>query len=432
MGLPGALPVLNEAAVDCAVLAGLALNCTVSPRSSWDRKNYFYPDLPRAYQITQWERPICRDGFLEIDTEAGTKRIGITRIHLEEDAGKLIHSPEKTEIDCNRCGVPLIELVSEPDLRSAEEAKAYLQALRTVLRYVGVSDCRMNEGAFRCDVNLSVRPVGDPCLGVRTELKNLNSFAFVGKAIEYEAARQIALLEQGEPVIQETRRFDPSSGKTLSMRSKEDAMDYRYFPEPDLPPVVLSETRVDTLRASLPLLPRQRKERYQATFGLSDQACEILCADRLWAEFFEACAAKTDYPKLLANLFLTDLKRLCVTEEFSLGISPVHMAELSDLVGTQTVNSSTAKWLIEQMVQTDESPRKLVEEKGLAQINDPTVLLPLIRQVLAENPKSVADYQNGKRAAAKALMGRVMGATGGKANPRLLSELLEQELGDRQ
>ncbi|MBQ9783694.1 MAG: Asp-tRNA(Asn)/Glu-tRNA(Gln) amidotransferase subunit GatB [Clostridia bacterium] len=429
MGLPGALPVLNRRAVEYAALAGLALGCTIEPRSGQDRKNYFYPDLPKAYQISQYDRPLCHGGCLEIDTAAGHKRIGITRIHIEEDAGKLIHDSEQgTMIDYNRCGVPLIEIVSEPDIRSAEEAKAYLQKLRSVIRYTGVSDCHMNEGAFRCDVNLSVRPVGETALGTRTELKNLNSFAFVAKAIESEFRRQVDALERGEDIRQETRRFDPATGKTYPMRQKENAEDYRYFPDPDLPDVVLAPQRIDALRASLPPLPDARRARYMADYGLSPYDAEQLTADRAMADCFEAAARLTEYPKLLANLMISELTRLSESPEFSCPIAPEHLAELATLSGERTVNSSTAKKLLARMWERDESPRSLVKALGWEQITDPERLRPVVRRVLDENPQSVTDYRNGKKAAAKALVGKVMSATDGKADPILVHSLVDSLL----
>ncbi|MBQ9086763.1 MAG: Asp-tRNA(Asn)/Glu-tRNA(Gln) amidotransferase subunit GatB [Clostridia bacterium] len=429
LGLPGALPVLNRRAVDLAVLAGLATSCDVATQCKMDRKNYFYPDLPKAYQISQMDLPLCRNGYLTIDAKEGEKRIGITRIHMEEDAGKLIHDPtEGTLIDFNRCGVPLIEIVSEPDLRSAEEALAYLQKLRSVLLYVGASDCRMNEGSFRCDVNLSVRPVGEWALGVRTELKNLNSFSFTARAIEYEAARQINILEAGGQVLQETRRFDPSSGKTLPMRSKEDAADYRYFPEPDLPYIVLSREHISALGATLPMLPDERRKRYREVFGVSAYDASLLVSDRSMADYFEAAAPLTAYPKLLANLMITDLMKLNREEYFSCPISPAHMAEVADLLGNGAVNSSTAKKLTVWLWKKDQSPRTLVEEKQLSQIRDESVLRSAVTEMLAENPKLLADYRGGKLAAAKAMTGRVMAKTEGRADPLILDKILKEEL----
>ena len=429
LGLPGALPTLNRRAVDLAILAGLATNCQIATKCRMDRKNYFYPDLPKAYQISQLDLPLCRGGYVTVDTSEGKKRIGIQRIHIEEDAGKLIHaSSGETLVDFNRCGVPLIEIVSEPDLRSAEEAKAYLQALRTLLLYAGVSDCRMNEGSLRCDVNLSVRPKDSTSLGVRTELKNLNSFSFVARAIEYEAERQIRILEEGGQVIQETRRFEESTGRTLPMRSKEDAADYRYFPEPDLPPIVLSEAHIEALRATLPRLPDERKAFYLRNLGLTDYDASVLVSDRALADYFEEAAEMTARPKLLANLILTELMKLCREERFGSRISPRSMAELSDLLWEGVINSSTAKKVISMLWEKDQSPRILVEQSNLAQIRDESLLRELVTKMLAENPKLLSDYRGGKLAAAKAMTGRVMAMSGGRADPILLEQVLKEAL----
>ncbi len=429
MGLPGTLPVLNGKVVEYAVKAGLATNCTIAHRSKQDRKNYFYPDLPKAYQISQYDLPLCENGWLDIETSGGSKRIGITRIHIEEDAGKLVHDDvHGTMIDCNRCGVPLIEIVSEPDIRSAEEAKAYLQKLRAVILYTGISDCRMNEGSLRCDVNLSVRKAGTEEFGTRTEMKNLNSFTFIVKAIEYEYRRQVEALEAGEEIVQETRRFDPDSGKTFSMRTKENANDYRYFPDPDLPPIDISEERIAVLRADIPELPDTRKMKYMEQYGLSAYDSELLTSDMALADYFEVAAKETSYPKLLANMLISEVFRLVETETFSCPIPAPHLAAIATLLGNNTVNSSTAKKLIKILWENDCDPVAYVKEQGLTQIQDDTVLLPLIRAAIAENPKSLSDYRNGKLAAAKAIVGQVMAKTGGRANPVRLSELVEQEM----
>ena len=431
MGLPGALPVLNQTAVEYAVKAGLATNCTIANISKFDRKNYFYPDMPKAYQISQYDFPLCRNGFLEIETEAGSKKIGIIRIHIEEDAGKLIHNENgETLLDFNRCGIGLIEIVCAPDIRSGEEARAYLQKLRTLLLYVGVSDCRMNEGSLRCDVNLSVRKKGAREFGVRTEIKNLNSFSFVVKAIEYEFRRQVALLEAGETVCQQTRRFDMTTGKTELMRSKENAEDYRYFPEPDLLPIYVDQGKIEKLREEIPCLPDERKKLYRERYGVSAYDAEILCSDLMLAEYFECGADKTKYPKVLANMILSELMRLSVTELFFAPISPLHMAELSDLLGDETINSSTAKSLIAQMWERDSSPADLVREQNLMQINDAEVLLKNVDEAILSNPKALADYQKGKKAAAKVIVGRVMAQTRGRANPVLLGRLVEERMNE--
>ena len=332
-GMPGSLPVLNEQVVNYAIKAGLATNCEIAAFSKQDRKNYFYPDLPKAYQISQYDLPLCRHGYLDIETDKGSKRVGITRIHIEEDAGKLVHLEGKgTLIDCNRCGVPLIEIVSEPDMRSAEEAKAYLQKLRAVILYTGISDCKMNEGSFRCDVNLSVRKKGETAFGTRAEMKNINSFQFVTKAIDYEFTRQVETIEAGEPVIQETRRFDQASGKTFSMRRKEDANDYRYFPDPDLPPIEVSDEMRGALKAEIPVLPDQRKQEYISRYGLTAYAAEQLTIQMETADYFEQASALTEYPKLVANMMLSDVARLLPPDDTRIPITPSLFAAIARMM----------------------------------------------------------------------------------------------------
>ena len=343
MGMPGTLPVLNRKVVDYAVKAGLATNCQIARFSKQDRKNYFYPDLPKAYQISQYDLPLCEHGYVDIETENGAKRVGITRIHIEEDAGKLVHDEKLgTLIDCNRCGVPLIEIVSEPDIRSAAESDAYLRKLRAAILYTGVSDCKMNEGSLRCDVNLSVRKPGEP-FGTRTEMKNINSFQFIAKAIDYEYRRQVDAVESGEGVIQETRRFDANTGKTYSMRKKEDANDYRYFPDPDLPPIVITEQKLAELKAEIPMLPDERKALYTEKFGLTAYDSEVITNELAVADYFETAAEKTRYPKLAANMLITDVLRACDTESGMLPVKPERLAALSDLLGDGKINSSTEK-----------------------------------------------------------------------------------------
>jgi aspartyl-tRNA(Asn)/glutamyl-tRNA(Gln) amidotransferase subunit B len=432
MGLPGAMPTLNEKAVRYAVTAGLALDCRINKISHFDRKNYFYPDLPKGYQISQYDEPICEDGGFAIETaEGGEKKIGITRIHMEEDAGKLLHEGKDTLIDCNRCGVPLIEIVTEPDIRSPEEAVAFLKKLRSILVYIGVSDCRMNEGSMRCDVNLSVRKLGETCLGTRTEIKNLNSFAFTAKAIESEYVRQTEILENGGIIEQQTRRFDTQTGKTFAMRSKESANDYRFFPEPDLPPLVLNETFIQEIRNALPELADEKEKRFSKELGIQRDIATVLTSDRDLAEYFEAATKLTKYKKILANLIVTDLLRLTDAQRndtFASPISVKHIARLASLIGEGTVNSSTAKKLLSEMFDKDIDPYTAVMERGLAQINDKDTLLPLIAQAMRENPRAKIDYASGKKYAAKAIVGRVMALTSGKANPTILSEMVEEEM----
>ena len=429
-GMPGSLPVLNGKVVEYAVMAGLATNCTIATYSKQDRKNYFYPDLPKAYQISQYELPLCSRGYLDIETEAGKKRIGITRIHIEEDAGKLTHVEGRgTLIDCNRCGVPLIEIVSEPDMRSAEEARAYLQKLRAVILYTGVSDCKMNEGSLRCDVNLSIRKKGCDTLGTRTEMKNLNSFQSVVRAIEYEFARQVSVLEEGGEVIQETRRFDMSTGKTSSMRSKENADDYRYFPDPDLVPILVSEALRRELAERIPVLPDQRKAQYQTQYGLSSLTAEALVTRKDIADYFEAVAQGTRYPLLAANLVAGEVARLC-PEEQAIPVAPEHIASLADLLGEGRVNGSTCKRVVALLFQEDQEPGALIEAQGLQQISDEKVLLPLAREVLEQSQKAVSDLQRGNKNAFHALVGQMMKKTQGKGNPQVIQKILAQLLGE--
>ena len=428
MGMPGSLPVLNRQVVEYAVKAGMATNCTISRFSKEDRKNYFYPDLPKAYQISQYDLPLCEHGWLDIETADGAKRIGITRIHIEEDAGKLIHGEEGTGCDYNRCGVPLIEIVSEPDIRSAEEAKAYVQKLRAILLYTGVSDCRMQEGSLRCDVNLSVRKKGESRFGTRTEMKNLNSFQFIVKAIEYEYARQVEVLESGGEVVQETRRFDQASGKTYTMRTKEDADDYRYFPDPDLPPIVLDEETLARWKADIPVLPDERKAMYIEQYGLSSRDAELLAAEQAVADYFEAAAKQTAYPKTLVGLLTTEIFRLLPADSTDIPLSPAHLARLADLLGEEKINSGTGKKLLGQLWEKDADPAVLAEEQNLWQISDESVLRPLAREAVEKNPRSVADYRRGKVQAIQALVGQCLRATGGQGNPQILRRLLEQEL----
>ena len=431
MGYPGTLPVLNRQVAEFAVKAGLATNCTIARYSKQDRKNYFYPDLPKAYQISQFDLPLCEHGWLEIESDtvpSGLKKIGITRIHIEEDAGKLIHDDEKgTLIDCNRCGVPLIEVVSEPDIRSAQEAVNYVQKLRSIALYTGVSDCKMNEGSLRCDVNLSVHKPGEP-FGTRTEMKNLNSFTFIAKAIEYEYRRQVDAIEAGEAIVQETRRYAQEENKTYTMRRKEDADDYRYFPDPDLPPIELSEDEIARLKGAIPELPDERRARYESAYGLAAYDALKLTESKELSDYFEACAKTAKTPKIAANMLITDVFRMMTPEDQTICVSPEHFAALSNLVVDQVINSSTAKKVLKEIWGTDKAPEDVVKEQNLAQINDESVLRDVVAGVLAANEKSVNDYKNGKLAAAKSLMGQAMAKTSGKANPVILQKLMDEAL----
>lgn len=428
MGYPGTLPVLNGEAVHLAVLAGLALGCEITRRSRCDRKNYFYPDLPKAYQISQFDQPLCTGGSIRIPTEAGEKRIGITRIHIEEDAGKLIHDGgHGTMIDLNRCGVPLIEIVSEPDIRTPQEAADCLRRLRTILRYAGVSDCRMQEGSLRCDVNLSVRRPGDP-LGTRTEMKNLNSFVSVQKAIEQEYRRQVEALRAGETIVQETRRFDQVSGRTYPMRRKENAHDYRFFPEPDLAPIVLTDEQIDAWRRELPLLPDERRAAYMAEYGLTAYAADQLTAERHIADWFEAAAARTRSPQTAANLLITEGFRLLAGEDEEIPMQPARLARIADLLADGEINNNSAKQAVAELWRTQEEPDDYISRMGLRQVSDPAVLREYVQRAIGENPKMVAQYRGGKASTKRAILGAAMRLAGGRANPAVLSRLMDEAL----
>lgn len=425
MGLPGALPVLNKRAVELTVRAGIATGCSIAQRSYHDRKNYFYPDLPKGYQISQFKRPLCRDGYVDI----GTKRIGITQIHLEEDAGKLIHTQDgKTLVDLNRAGIPLIEIVSEPDIRSAAEAVEYLKKLRLTLIYAGVSECKMNEGQLRCDVNLSVRKNGVKEFGVRTEMKNINSFAFVAKAIEYEAARQIELLEKGEEVIRETRKFDSDKGITLPLRRKEEAADYRFFRDPDLPTIEILPSDVERIKTSLPPLPDERQKKYTLDYALTDADALAIVSDVTLSDYFEKVASLSESPKQSANLILSELLSQSEPRMLASDFPCESVAAVSDMFYTELINSSTVKKLLKR-IRTDKiDPEKTVESEGLMQINDVKLLRIAVNETLSECERSVADYKSGKTNAFKAIMGKAMAKCKGKGNPRIIEELILREL----
>ena len=427
LGYPGALPVLNGEVVHFASKAGLALGCEIARFSKHDRKNYFYPDLPKAYQISQFDLPLCTGGQLTISTKDGEKTIGITRIHIEEDAGKLLHDERGTFLDMNRCGVPLIEIVSEPDIRTPQEADAYLRKLRTVLRYTGVSDCKMQEGSLRCDVNLSIHKPGEP-FGTRTEMKNLNSFVSVVKSIEAEYARQVAAVKAGETIRQETRRFDQRTGETYAIRRKENANDYRYFPEPDLMPIALTEEQIAAWQAELPLLPDARKAAYIMEYGLTDYAAEQLVSELSIAEYYEAAARLTRAPRTLANLLITEVFRLLEGEDASICIPAGHLARLADMAESGEINNNTAKAAIAEIWQSGEEPDAYVSRNGLRQISDAAELLPLVQRAVEENPKIVAQYYGGKDTAKRAIMGAAMRLASGKANPNVLMRLVDEVL----
>ena len=427
MGLPGSLPSLNESAVYMALKAGLALGSDIADVTRFDRKNYFYPDLPRAYQISQNEHPICRGGGVDITVGGEKKRIRIKRIHLEEDAGKLLHREGVgTLIDYNRCGVPLIEIVSEPDMRTSSEAKAYLTELRTMLLYTRISDCRMDEGSLRCDLNVSVRKKGSDEMGVRTEIKNVNSFAFAAKAIDYEIERQATLIERGEAVRPETRRFDEASGTTVLMRRKESEADYRFFPEPDIPPIYIEGSWVEKIKKELPSMPGERRTRYVAEYGVSEDDARILTVSPEIAEYFERAAERSAYPNTVANILLCDVLAKTSADSFEPFISAEHLSETAELYGSGVISSSSVKKLLKMLEGECISPREIVEREGLMQINDVATLEAVLKEAFDEDQKSVSDYKNGKAAARKAIIGRAMAKSRGRANPVLLQEIFDR------
>lgn len=432
-GMPGSLPVLNKAVVEKAVAVGLATNCTITQNCKFDRKNYFYPDNPQNYQISQLYLPICRSGGVEIETAAGKKTIGIHEIHMEEDAGKLVHDEweDVSIVDYNRSGVPLIEIVSEPDMRSAEEVIAYLEKLRLIIQYLGASDCKLNEGSMRADVNLSVREAGAAEFGTRTEMKNLNSFKAIARAIEGERARQIELIEEGKKVIQETRRWDDNKESSHAMRSKEDAQDYRYFPEPDLVPVVISDEWIERVKARQPEMRDEKLIRYQDEFGLPKYDAEILTGDKSFADLFEAAAAICGKPKKVSNWIMTETIRLLKENEMDpdqIRFSPEHLAKLVDLADAGSVTNTVAKEVFEKVFKEDIDPEAYVKEKGLLTVNDEGALRETVAKVIAENPQSVEDYHNGKEKAIGFLVGQTMKAMKGKANPALVNQILKELL----
>jgi len=432
-GMPGVLPVLNKSVVEYAVRAGLATNCKISSFSKQDRKNYFYPDLPKAYQISQLYNPLCTDGYVEIEVEGKKKRINIREIHIEEDAGKLVHDEWGTEtlVDYNRCGVPLIEIVSQPDMRSAEEARLYLENLKAILEYAGVSDCKMQEGSLRADINLSVRPKGQKEFGTRTEMKNINSFKAIVRAIEYESRRQIEELESGGKVEQETRRWDDNKGISYAMRNKEEAHDYRYFPDPDLVPIVVDEKWVEEIRASLPEMPESRKERYITQYGLPEYDAGILTSSIKLANFFESALEKTSNAKAVSNWIMGDLMRILKDKEMEADEIPFpaeYLAELVNLIDEGTISGTIAKKVFAKMFDTGKAPGTIVKEEGLEVVSDEGAIVEAVKKVIVANPQSVADYKGGKEKAIGFLVGQVMRETKGKANPQIVNKVLREEL----
>jgi aspartyl-tRNA(Asn)/glutamyl-tRNA(Gln) amidotransferase subunit B len=440
LGLPGALPVLNRRAVDLGARAALALGCRLNPRSVFARKNYFYPDLPKGYQISQYDLPLASAGAVEIRIGDAVRRVGITRVHLEEDAGKSLHegfadSAEHTHLDYNRAGTPLIEIVTEPDLRSAGEAAAFFETLRDLVVWLGVNDGNMEEGSLRCDANVSVRRVGESRLGTKAEVKNLNSFRYLQKALEYEITRQIELLEEGGRVVQETRLWDQATQRTVAMRSKEEAHDYRYFPEPDLPPVDLDAARVAAIESALPELPAARRARFVAEYGLPEYDARELTRSRGMAEYFEAAAGASKSPKAASNWIMGELSRTLNERGLAIEqstVGPGALAELIGLVESGAVNGPTAKEVFEKMFASGRGARDIVEAEGLAQVSDESAILAIVRQVIAAQPDAVAQVRAGRTNTFGFLVGQVMKGSGGKASPKVVNALLRREIGDAQ
>ncbi len=429
-GMPGTLPVLNEKVVEYAIKMGLATNCEIARFSKQDRKNYFYPDLPKAYQVSQYDLPLCEHGHVDITLDDGSKKsIGITRIHIEEDAGKLIHDAYTgdTLVDMNRCAVPLIEIVSEPDIRSAKEAVSYMQTLKSILEYLEICDCKMQEGSLRCDVNLSVRKKGETKFGTRTETKNLNSFKSIEHSIEFETNRQIEELENGGTIYQETRRFDDVKGIGYAMRSKEDAHDYRYFPEPDLAPIVTSEEYIENLRNNLPEMPHIKKDRYVHEYGLPEYDANQLTSSKYTAEFFEKAVSLCNNAKAVSNWIMSDFSKMLNESEIEINeskITPEHLSELIKLIDSGKISSAIAKKVFIDMFNTGDSAKSIVEKKGLIQISDEGAIKEIVKKVVENNPQSVVDYKAGKDKAIGYLVGQVMKESRGKANPQLVNKLL--------
>src|SRR5215475_13435373 len=439
LGLPGALPVLNRVAVAMAIKAGLGLSCRVNPESVWARKNYFYPDLPKGYQISQYDRPLAQHGFIEISINGTKKKIGVQRVHMEEEAGKSLHegfqdSGRTTYLDFNRSGVPLIEIVSEPDIRSSAEAHDYLTRLKEILEYLDVNDGNMEEGSLRCDANVSVRKVGQEKFGTRTELKNINSFRFVQKAIDYEVNRQIDVIESGKRVVQETRLWNSVEERTVSMRSKEEAHDYRYFPDPDLPLLVVDPEWIKSVAKSMPELPEKRRERFMNEYALSEYDAGVLTSTRALADFFEEVAKTSRQPKAAANWIMGDLLRFykdSSTDTKSLSNSPVKpnmIAEMISLVEQGTISGKIAKTVMEEMCATGKAPKTIIQEKGLVQISNVDEIEKIVSKVIDENPKTVDQYRQGKTGNFGFFVGQVMKATGGRANPQAVNEILKKRL----
>ncbi|MDQ0974055.1 aspartyl-tRNA(Asn)/glutamyl-tRNA(Gln) amidotransferase subunit B [Neobacillus niacini] len=434
LGYPGVLPVLNKKAVEYGMKAAMALNCQVATHTKFDRKNYFYPDNPKAYQISQFDKPIGEHGWIEIEVNGYTKRIGITRIHLEEDAGKLSHGNGYSLVDYNRQGTPLVEIVSEPDIRTPDEAYAYLEKLKSIIQYTGVSDCKMEEGSLRCDANISIRPVGQEEFGTKTELKNLNSFNFVRKGLEFEEKRQREVVSNGGKIDQETRRFDEATGATLLMRVKEGSDDYRYFPEPDLLDIYIDEEWKARIAAEIPELPDQRQKRYVEELGLPVYDAKVLTVTKEMADFFEGTVTAGAEAKLASNWIMGDVSAFLNAEGKELhqiALTPEGLASMIKLIENGTISSKIAKTVFKELIENGGDAEKIVKEKGLVQISDEGTLLKIISEVLDANPQSVEDFKNGKNKAVGFLVGQLMKATKGQANPQVVNQLLNQELSKR-
>jgi len=438
LGLPGVLPTINKRVVEFGIKAGLATNCTINKFSKFDRKNYYYPDLPKNWQTSQYDLPIAEHGWVDIDVEGEKKRVRLTRIHMEEDAGKLVHSGNtikdsaSSNVDYNRTGVPLLEIVSEPDMHTAEEARTYMEKIKAIMEYIDVSNCRMEEGNLRADVNVSIRPVGSKELGTRTEMKNINSFKSLVDAIDYEIDRQTEVLEDGGHIVQETRTWDPNRGITLSMRSKEDAHDYRYMPEPDLPPIVTTDEQIEAYRKELPELPAARRERLEKDYGLSDYDAGIITSSRAMAEYFDEVIAAGADAKLAANWMMGELAKHLNAESKTIVDSPVEPARLAamiQMITKGTISSKIAKTVFEEMWTSKDAPEEIVKAKGLVQITDTKAIEEIVDKVIADNPKPVEDYKSGNKKAIGALVGQVMKQSKGKANPQVVNQLLAQKLG---
>ncbi len=433
MAMPGTLPVLNEKVVEYAVKAGLATNCEIEKNSKNDRKNYFYPDLPKAYQISQYDKPLCKNGYIEIETSKGKKKIGITRIHIEEDAGKLNHDDLSggALVDLNRAGVPLIEIVSEPDFRSIEEVDSYLKKLKSILEYIEVSDCKMQEGSFRADVNTSIRQIGAKEFGTRTEMKNMNSFRSITRALEYEIQRQIDVVDNGGIITQETLRWDEVSGKTFSMRDKEDAQDYRYFPEPDLVAINLSEEYINNVKNSLPEMPESRKQRYLEEYKLSEKDAGILTSSKYLSDLFEKASKVCGNYKAVNNWIISDISRILNETEMDpieIPFDANQLGKLVILIDNGTISSSIGKKVLEELFENPRDPEDIIKEKGWIQISDEGAIKEIVLKIIEANPQSVIDFKAGKDRALGFLVGQAMKETKGKANPQLLNKLFLEEL----